>query len=185
MDIYDNENLKRLMEECIKEIHENTSYIRFDTSKITRIYASDTIGRDLGRCYRIPVGFGYKFEIIIFRRENRTERGIKETIIHELIHTLPRCFNHRSEFKYNCEVIQRKLGYDAGKGGNDFTSEEYMLSNFRYFNYCPTCHQITSCGNKKTKRFYTSGFRHTACHCEIKHATHEEMEEILRVWANA
>lgn len=185
MEIYDNENLKRLMEECIKEVHENTCYIRFDTSKIKRIYASDTIGKVLGRCHRTKTANGWEFEIIIFRHENRTEKGIKETIIHELIHTLDGCFNHRRDFKYNCEVIKRKLGYDAWKGGNDFTSEEYKLSNFKYFNYCPTCHEITSYSNKKTKRFYANGYIHLTCHCDIKHATHEEMEKIVEVWANA
>ena len=66
MEIYDNENLKRLMEECIKEVHENTCYIRFDTSKIKRIYASDTTGKVLGRCHRTKTANGWEFEIIIF-----------------------------------------------------------------------------------------------------------------------
>ena len=185
MEIYDNENLKKLMEECIKEVHENTCYIRFDTSKIKRIYASETTGKVLGKCHRTKTANGWEFEIIIFRHENRTEKGIKETIIHELIHTLDDCFNHGRNFKYVCDVVLRKVGYDCFSYHQDNITNDYKLANFNYFNYCPKCKQITACGNRKTKRFYSDNFFHTACKCKIEHATNKQMQEIIKVWANA
>lgn len=184
MDIYENENLKKLMLECIKEIHEKTDYVRFDLNRIAIIHSADTKGKILGKCHRLSYN-SKRFEIIIYRHKNRTIKGIKETIIHELIHTLDDCFNHGRNFKYVCDVVLRKVGYDCFSCHQDNVTNDYKLANFNYFNYCPKCKQITACGNRKTKRFYSDNFFHTACKCKIEHATNKQMQEIIKVWANA
>jgi predicted SprT family Zn-dependent metalloprotease len=43
--------------------------------------------------------------------EEDGERIIKDTIAHELCHTLPGCFNHGSEFHRNAQLIRQGLGY--------------------------------------------------------------------------
>ena len=138
----------------------------------------------MGKCHRLNYN-SKRFEIIIYRHKNRTIKGIKETIIHELIHTLDDCFNHGKNFKYVCDVVLRKVGYDCFSYHQDNITNDYKLANFNYFNYCPKCKQITACGNRKTKRFYSDNFFHTACKCKIEHATNKQMQEIIKVWANA
>ena len=41
---------------------------------------------------------------------------IKNTIIHELIHCLPKCTNHGKEFKKYAKIINEKLGYNGDYG---------------------------------------------------------------------
>ena len=62
MDIYENENLKKLMLECIKEIHEKTDYVRFDLNRIAIIHSADTKGKILGKCHRLNYN-SKRFEI--------------------------------------------------------------------------------------------------------------------------
>ncbi len=55
---------------------------------------------------------------------------IKNTIIHELIHCIPFCNNHGSEFKKYATYINEKLGYNVKRVGNP--KEDYQNSNKEY-----------------------------------------------------
>ena len=43
---------------------------------------------------------------------------IKNTIMHELIHCMPYCNNHGTEFKKYANLINSKYGYDVSRVGN-------------------------------------------------------------------
>ena len=76
------------------------------------------------------------------------ENIIKNTIIHELIHCLPKCGNHGYEFKKYANLINIKLGYNISRLGNK--EEDYKNSNKEFneeiiYNYkveCQNCGQI-------------------------------------------
>lgn len=55
---------------------------------------------------------------------------IKNTIMHELIHCLPKCNNHGHEFKKYTEYINSKLNYNINRVGNK--QEDYKQSNVEY-----------------------------------------------------
>ena len=55
---------------------------------------------------------------------------IKNTIIHELIHCIPYCNNHGTEFKKYAKYIHQKLGYQIETKGNK--KEDYQASNLNY-----------------------------------------------------
>jgi len=73
---------------------------------------------------------------------------IKNTIIHELIHCIPFCNNHGSEFKKYANYINQKLGYHITTRGN--IEEDYKASqldyneenNYKYKIVCKSCGQI-------------------------------------------
>ena len=75
------------------------------------------------------------------------ESIIKNTIIHEIIHCLPYCNNHKDEFKKYANCINEKLGYDISRVGNK--EQDYEKSNIEYeenvnFKYkiiCEKCKQ--------------------------------------------
>jgi predicted SprT family Zn-dependent metalloprotease len=52
---------------------------------------------------------------------------IKNTIMHELIHCIPFCNNHKTQFKKYAKYINEKLGYDIKRVGNK--KEDYAKSN--------------------------------------------------------
>ncbi len=73
---------------------------------------------------------------------------IKNTIIHELIHCIPFCNNHGSEFKKYAKYINKKLGYNITTKGNK--EADYLASNlefkeennYKYKIICQNCGQI-------------------------------------------
>lgn len=73
---------------------------------------------------------------------------IKNTIIHELIHCIPFCNNHGSEFKKYAKYINKKLGYNITTKGNK--EADYLASNlefkeennYKYKIVCQNCGQI-------------------------------------------
>ena len=75
------------------------------------------------------------------------ESIIKNTIIHEIIHCLPYCNNHKNEFKKYANYINEKLGYDISRVGNkkqdyEKSNMEYTENvNFKYKIICEKCNQ--------------------------------------------
>lgn len=75
------------------------------------------------------------------------DKIIKNTIIHEIIHCLPNCNNHGTEFKKYAEYINKNLGYNISRLGN--RREDFEKSNLKYqekekINYkivCENCKQ--------------------------------------------
>ena len=67
---------------------------------------------------------------------------IKNTIIHELIHCIPYCNNHGSEFKKYAKLINNTYGYDISRVGDK--KKDYEKSNIEYnegqnYNYRVVC----------------------------------------------
>ena len=70
---------------------------------------------------------------------------IKNTIIHEIIHCLPNCSNHGTDFKKYANYINYKLGYNIARLGNkkkDLKDSNIQVQSEK-FNYKIEC---MSCG---------------------------------------
>lgn len=72
---------------------------------------------------------------------------IKNTIMHELIHCIPYCNDHGSEFKKYANYINSKLGYKITRVGNK--KDDYEKSNlsfeeesYKYKVECKKCGQV-------------------------------------------
>ena len=72
---------------------------------------------------------------------------IKNTIMHELIHCLPYCNNHGTEFKKYANLININYDYDVSRVGNkkkDFEKSNIEFSETENYNYkivCKVCKQ--------------------------------------------
>lgn len=65
-----------------------------------------------GRCQISTTG---KFIISIFDRllaEDASMNGLKNTIIHELLHTCVGCMNHKTKWKFYADKVNKAYGYD-------------------------------------------------------------------------
>lgn len=75
------------------------------------------------------------------------DNTIKNTIMHELIHCIPYCNNHGTEFKKYASLINNNYGYDVSRVGNkkkDFENSniEYKeVENYNYKIVCKNCKQ--------------------------------------------
>lgn len=72
---------------------------------------------------------------------------IKNTIMHELIHCMPYCNNHGTEFKKYANLINTTYGYDISRVGNkkkDFENSNIEYNEevqYKYKVVCKTCGQ--------------------------------------------
>ena len=140
------EKLEALYKECIKEL--NSISITFDNKDIN-ICISKRNNKRYG-CSKpeipdeeykkiIRKGFRYIIKYENYRKYtieiskwvmDLDESIIKNTVIHELIHCLPYCNNHGSEFKKYANIINEKLGYNITRVGNK--KQDFEKSNLEY-----------------------------------------------------
>lgn len=101
-------NLWKLYKECVAEAHS----IGLDiSSHIESVTVNPRLSRALGRC-RIT-GNRYAIEVQpCMLADGIEDRVAKNTIMHEIIHTCPDCFNHGPNFQNRARLVNRKLGYD-------------------------------------------------------------------------
>lgn len=48
-----------------------------------------------------------------------SERAIRNTLIHELLHTCPGCLNHGQKWKAYARIVQNRFGYNIVRAGGD------------------------------------------------------------------
>lgn len=156
------EKLNRLYRECIKELNmvgidilDEKYYGKIDIS------ISKRNNKRYGCCRQEEPDKRYKAiikrgrrKIIRYERFNRhhieiskwvlelEDNIIKNTIIHELIHCIPYCNNHGSEFKKYAKLINNTYGYDISRVGDK--KRDYEKSNLEYnegskYNYRVVC----------------------------------------------
>lgn len=173
------EVINKLFKECIKEL-ESIGIIFKD--KEINIIISKRNNKRYGCCrpeipdenYKKVFRKGFKF---IIKYENYKKYTIeisqwvidlnddiiKNTIIHELIHCMPKCTNHGEEFKRYAKLINEKLGYNITRAGNK--KEDYEKSNIEYneienYKYrikCKNCGQIFY--RKRLNKNFTKKYR--------------------------
>ncbi len=173
------EVLNELFKECIKKLE--SIGITFKDKEIN-IIISKRNNKRYGCCrpeipdenYKKVFRKGFKF---IIKYENYKKYTIeispwvielnddiiKNTIIHELIHCMPKCTNHGEEFKRYAKLINEKLGYNITRAGNK--KEDYEKSNIEYneienYKYrikCKNCGQIFY--RKRLNKNFTKKYR--------------------------
>ena len=142
------EKLNKLYKECINEL--NSININIEKSRKTKTEIEIRINtrskKRYGCCKKVS-----KEKFLIEVSEwvmDLNEAIIKNTIMHEIIHCLPRCNNHGEIFKKYAKLINEKLGYDISRTGNK--EKDFIKSNleyiekpvkFRYKIICENCNQ--------------------------------------------
>ena len=66
--------------------------------------------KTLGRCYSMYGMFRISLSKYLLEC---SEQLIKNVIAHEIIHTVPYCFNHGRNFQYYANLVNYKLGYNV------------------------------------------------------------------------
>lgn len=82
-----------------------------------------------GQCQqnRVYQGKRYKFVISISEYHlQSSERAIRNTLIHELLHTCPGCLNHGTKWKAYATLVQQQLGYNIIRAGGDKDKQSVM-----------------------------------------------------------
>ena len=163
------EKLTKLYTKCIDEL--KSISIDVQKNRTIEIKINNRSQKRYGCCKQIA-----KQKYIIEISEwvmDLNEDIIKNTIIHELIHCMPKCNNHGEYFKNYAKVINKKLGYNISRTGNK--KQDFSKSNLEYiekpinFNYkivCENCNQTFF--RQRVRKNFTKKYRCGKCGGKFK-----------------
>ena len=151
----------------IKEIHPNFILPNINYIKLTN---AKSYWANIGRIKNEENSWGihlskYNFSLIEYERD--FHNMLYSCMIHELIHTIPKCDNHGKKFKCICELISQQYPEYHPYKGEKFIKlkkenpqrPKYLLKcsvcNYEY-KYCrkpkySTENYVCKCGNKSLK----------------------------------
>ena len=169
------QKLKELYLECVQELNKLGIDI-LDEKQYGKI--DIFIAKRNNKRYKIINKVGRR-RIIRYERFNKhhieispwvmalEESIIKNTIMHELIHCIPFCNNHGSEFKKYANMINTHFGYDVSRVGNkknDFEKSNINYNEKENYNYkiiCKGCNQFFY--RKRLNKGFTRKYRCAKC----------------------
>lgn len=138
-------DLNSLFKELKEEVKDLVPY----SNKIDdNVRISKRAFRFLGRCTKNWLKDSYFITVSQPLLNTNNTKLIKETLIHELIHTCKNCFNHGNNFKYFMYVVNNETDYNVTINSNN---KEYakQVENFRknskpkYKITCVKCGMVT------------------------------------------
>ena len=170
---YENKGLDRYL----GDVHKDFLEFAMSESQVGVTVKFDSFEYEFDYWGRKRISKVKKATITIFKHEHRNEKGIKETIIHELIHTLKGCQNHKSEFKWHCEIIRSHLGYSCLSGQHEDTQSNDYLENYKHFLVCTHCNKIVGKGIKFTQPYQHPETR-ICCTCRKSEIVYKNLQQI-------
>lgn len=124
-----------------------------------------------GQCARKKTWDGYEYIIEVSARllqDDAPQKGLEETLIHEIAHTCDGCMNHGSNWLAIVNRFNREFGYNVKRSDNSkekgFTDEQIkqMVASVRY-RHILTCEK---CGHEwKYERLCKSVKMYTRYRC--------------------
>jgi len=152
------------LEEIVTECLQITQALHIPVSTDTPVQYNGRIRRKWGYCKRLPNG---TFEISVARvlgEEDVPKKTLMSTILHELLHTCPGCFNHDKLWKSYGKAIKKAYGIKI----RTTSDAEDMKVESCYYIKCRACkekiwypmkpvnrkQQCPVCGSEKLSCFY-------------------------------
>ena len=181
------QKLYRLFSECVNELNKigidilnEKQYGEIDISIAKR--NNKRYGcckqEDPDKGYRIVTKIGRR-KIVKYERFNKhhievskwvldlEDNIIKNTIMHELIHCIPYCNNHGTEFKKYANMINKNYNYNVSRVGDrkkDYENSNIQFEETKKYNYkiiCKGCNQEFY--RQRLDRNFTRKFRCAKC----------------------
>lgn len=96
--------------------------------------------KSLGRCKR---NFVYYTIYLSKYMGGCTDKEIKNTICHELIHTCEKCFNHGEVFKKYASILNDKFNYNIKRTSTCENFKNSYKLDCKYIIKCKNCNHTT------------------------------------------
>lgn len=124
-------NLKVLINRAIMELES----VGITTGYIIDIKTAPNTNQSWGYCRKRPDGFEIKINECLLE-DNVDDKATMDTVMHEVIHTVDGCLNHKAPFKKVAALVNERYGYNvkrissaAEKGidKSDITTIQYII----------------------------------------------------------
>ena len=125
-----------------------------------------------GQCKQVSRGiFDININIDLLREENDID-GLKNTIIHELLHTCEGCMNHGDKWKMYADKVNRYYGYNISRCSNaDEKGVTVKRENTRKVIHrfkCAGCGQVIERQRESKFTKYYHNYKCGVCGCKFE-----------------
>ena len=107
MTYYQPRDLNAYFNTCLKEVEA----IGIRPGNIVEVKVNTRARHRWGQCKCVPGGYSININAALLNPSN-DERGLKETLIHEILHTVPGSMDHGIVWKSHAEEMNRHYGYN-------------------------------------------------------------------------
>ena len=169
-------DLREYFEECRKEL----DVLGIPYGNIRSVTVNHRAKRRWGQCRRVGTDEnGNIYDINIkadLLHDEAPERGLTETTIHEILHTVPGGHGHKGAWKKYANIVNGYYGYDITrinsddkKGMKQFYEDhperarKIRRMEYRYIYKCTSCGGVLK--RKKASRFTRNYERYTCRRC--------------------
>lgn len=156
---------------CYKKVEQELHDIGIDASHVRKLKINSRAKTRFGQCELIAEDpDAFDIEISSSLIELAPEWGIKTVIAHEIIHTLPNCFNHGTEFKKYADKINKaypEYNIESRSNAEDLGfSTEDLPCKFKHKIVCTKCGLITY--RQRSTNFTEHVEQYHCAHCSGK-----------------
>lgn len=154
------ENMKtRDIENMVKICKRDLAQLGLSPGNIVSVTFNHRAKTLFGRCKKDRSG-NFHIEVMTYLNRLRSEDDICQTVMHEVIHTLPKCGNHGPHFQEVARLVNIKLGYRIATTSKLSTDEKEAIP-FKYVVKCGLCGQEMKRYHRKPQ--LTPNHYHGAC----------------------
>lgn len=123
-----------------------------------------------GQCKTVPGGYSINISSVLLDERN-DEKGLKETILHELLHSCKDCMNHGNSWKQLAQKVNKTYGYNIKRTSS--VADKGVLEETRppVINHkvvCLDCGHVYTRTNASKLITNTSHYRCGCCHGKLK-----------------
>ena len=128
-------NLQEVYKECLKELDD----INIKYGNISAIYTNARFKSTWGKCRLDKKHNTYKIEINpCLLNDDISDISLKDTIIHEILHTCKNCLNHGTEWKRLANIVNKKYPQYHIKRTTS-AKEKEVEHEYKYILECTLC----------------------------------------------
>jgi len=136
-------DLKKEYDKCVEILFG----IGIKPGNINSVVANSRAKSRWGYCTIEPSGFKIEVNSILLDERNPL-RALHDTLIHEILHTCPNCFDHQYNWNYLANKVNRVLGFNitrCSSVSDKRICEETLIEDKRakYLVTCLKCHHHT------------------------------------------
>ena len=122
---------------------EMLDYIGINYGKVVDFTVNTRAKKRWGQCHKNPDNtFSININSALLA-DDIEDKGLIETLLHELIHTCKNCFNHKSEWQRIANTVNRayNLNIKRTNSAEDKGIENYVYNKpeYKYTVSCPCC----------------------------------------------
>ena len=152
--------------ECMEELDS----IGIEYGNIIDFTVNTRAKKRWGQCKAVPGGYLININEALLNEKN-SEDGLKNTIMHELLHSCEGCMNHGQKWKEVVGIVNRKLGYGiktTSSSAEKGVLEETRNIKVKYRIVCKKCgNELTRSKMTKVVK-YPSMYQCGKCHGDLK-----------------